>query len=617
MNFFTDPYEDELIYSAIARDSWYSGIGKTNTLRKLFGRPIHIDFEYSYYMNILAEKLGGKYTTHYLIEHHTTLGFYLLGFDRKRRDSILQKIESGEKINFRYILHLDSMYNQENSSLNYCPICVQEDYKKYKECFFHREHQIPGVVVCPKHGVELYEYKHYTKRDCLYNLIRLEYNECNTNQDTIKKVPAANYEKLLLYAKCAQRIVKGELRGIDREKLREKYMLLLKKKGFSTARGFIRHDRLMGEFIEFYGTDLLNLLGCTINEKQNNNCWVFKITWNGQGVLNPVKHILFMCFLESDLDKLFAEFHTKIEKEVSECLNRFCINYKKKKVANIQVISAYNRKYNTSYPFKLYTCEQCGFAYSKKTGEVTNENIVIRHFGSIWKEELKKCLANNLSEEDILEKMECNLKTLSIAKKHLTLEADKELLPVCRFGWSHEIQDYKNMIIDTIKEYPTATRTEIRSMIPGAYKKIRDVDPEWFNQVLPKRSSGWNDKGVNWGEMDIETEKRLEEVYRECLKIQPPIQITGKVIIGMLGMKVGTFITRLNFMPLTSKLYRNIIEDRIKFKIRKCKWIVDQLVLEQDVVTITDVVKEMGTRIDRMNNVKEQINEYINNKLKK
>ena len=41
--------------------------------------------------------------------------------------------------------------------LRYCPLCAEEDREKHGETYWHREHQIIGIDVCPKHGCFLKE----------------------------------------------------------------------------------------------------------------------------------------------------------------------------------------------------------------------------------------------------------------------------------------------------------------------------------------------------------------------------------------------------------------------------------------------------------------------------
>jgi hypothetical protein len=59
LTFFTDPYKDELIYSAAARYHYYIGnIDYRDTLEELFGkRSIIPNFYTGSYLNYLCEQL--------------------------------------------------------------------------------------------------------------------------------------------------------------------------------------------------------------------------------------------------------------------------------------------------------------------------------------------------------------------------------------------------------------------------------------------------------------------------------------------------------------------------------------------------------------------------------
>lgn len=62
--FFTDPYPDELLYSAFARYHFYSGnIDFKDTLKELFGKNTVIpSFEIGNYLYFLCNELGKEYT---------------------------------------------------------------------------------------------------------------------------------------------------------------------------------------------------------------------------------------------------------------------------------------------------------------------------------------------------------------------------------------------------------------------------------------------------------------------------------------------------------------------------------------------------------------------------
>ncbi len=88
VHFFTDPYKDELIYSAVARYHFYTGnIDFKDTLEELFGkRSIIPSLEIGSNVQMLAKNLGRHYTAGKILRENTIFPYYepFLPLDRKQ-----------------------------------------------------------------------------------------------------------------------------------------------------------------------------------------------------------------------------------------------------------------------------------------------------------------------------------------------------------------------------------------------------------------------------------------------------------------------------------------------------------------------------------------------------
>ena len=47
--------------------------------------------------------------------------------------------------------------NQSKQLLKFCPACFENDISRYGEAYWHRTHQIPGILVCLEHKTLLHE----------------------------------------------------------------------------------------------------------------------------------------------------------------------------------------------------------------------------------------------------------------------------------------------------------------------------------------------------------------------------------------------------------------------------------------------------------------------------
>ena len=69
-----------------------------------------------------------------------------------RKAAILEAFLNGEDMRPRY---LRATRDIKPRSLRYCPICVREDTQTYGEPYWHREHQIGLMPLCPRHRCRL------------------------------------------------------------------------------------------------------------------------------------------------------------------------------------------------------------------------------------------------------------------------------------------------------------------------------------------------------------------------------------------------------------------------------------------------------------------------------
>ena len=157
LSFFPSPYPDELWYSVLARYHTHSGaLSWQATMAALFGDARDTDVG-SFFPNnsihkILAQLPPGFLPAQEIALQHTLLPFLLRFQPADRKAAILEAFLSGEDMRPRY---LRATRDIKPRSLRYCPICVREDTQTYGEPYWHREHQIGLMPLCPRHHCRL------------------------------------------------------------------------------------------------------------------------------------------------------------------------------------------------------------------------------------------------------------------------------------------------------------------------------------------------------------------------------------------------------------------------------------------------------------------------------
>lgn len=157
LSFFPFPYPDELWYSVIARYHTHSGaLSWQATMAALFGDARDTDVG-SFFPNnsihkILEQLPPGFLSAQEAVLQHTLLPFLMRFQPQEKKAAILEAFLNGEDMRPRY---LRATRDIKPRSLRYCPICLQEDTQTYGEPYWHREHQIGLMPLCPRHRCRL------------------------------------------------------------------------------------------------------------------------------------------------------------------------------------------------------------------------------------------------------------------------------------------------------------------------------------------------------------------------------------------------------------------------------------------------------------------------------
>ena len=157
LHYFPTPYPDELWYSVIARYHTHSGaLSWQATMAALFGDARDTDVG-SFFPNnsihqILEQLPPDFLSAQEVALQHTLLPFLMRFQSQEKKAAILEAFLAGEDMRPRY---LRATRDIKPRSMRYCPVCVREDTQTYGEPYWHREHQIGLMPLCPRHRCRL------------------------------------------------------------------------------------------------------------------------------------------------------------------------------------------------------------------------------------------------------------------------------------------------------------------------------------------------------------------------------------------------------------------------------------------------------------------------------
>lgn len=151
ITYFPEVYPDELLYSQLARCYVKAGYPAYIYMAEDFfqDKKVRPDIEFINTLTPAALQIvTKKKTIEDIVLKHTMFPYYGHFISKERRNKAYQAL-IGMKGNYNNLL--PKVKSCQDRFLRYCPLCVKTDRDKFGETFWHRNHQITGINVCPIH----------------------------------------------------------------------------------------------------------------------------------------------------------------------------------------------------------------------------------------------------------------------------------------------------------------------------------------------------------------------------------------------------------------------------------------------------------------------------------
>lgn len=627
LTFFTDPYEDEILHSIVARYHYYTGnINLKDTSEDLFGyRNCISSIEFPSRLNHLLTKIdsNNRYNSNYIINNHTVLPYYIpfLSVEIRMKIENDMKYGDGSGIYTRIGMVPGSICSKQ--SLEYCPICAYEELEEYGEAYFHRVHQLQGVMVCPQHGCLLNKYIITKKQQSRLMYTRLDYKMINTvgiyeDNDIISS-------KLKKIAEAAKYLLDNDLRKFDKIYVNKIYKYILRRKGLINYSGSINQEELYKSFKRYYGDNLLDKLESNIYH-WTDYTWLSNIARKPREIIHPLRNILFILFLCDSIEEFFNikiddRYNLPFGEAKWPCLNKIADHYKQ------DIIECCDIKYDykSKCPIGTFKCS-CGFIYSRSGEDKTQEDRYrigyIKDYGYAWKNKLRELLLKNgFKIRKIGRLMGCDSKTvLKYAKeldmvyktKEKNIDDDVKDDKTVDLETKKEIA-YKNDIINITIENPEFTRTQIRNIMSKQYIWLYRRDKDWLYNHLPackNKKVIEPSRKVDWIKRDNEILIEIKKAYSEILNGKNLRRITK----SYLGRKIGKeplLFRYIDRLPLTKEYIENITETIEEFQIRRVDNLCNMYMNERVSFSKCKIERKAGLKKGYSKQVESKIYEYI------
>lgn len=297
--FFPAPYKDELLYSVLARcGSLLSACGPKALMRKFYGNASAIaTVDLPNRVNDLAVCLDlPNVDGTSLVETHTLYRYYTAFQTQQRRDKALLAM-LGDAGSVQFTLGISTFRTLRPTHLQFCPLCMKDALQDYGFFYWHRAHQLPGVLVCAAHGCRLRRSLVRISAVNRHEYIAASLSNCPSNAAGITSpLRGSIIDQATDFSRRSAAILECATPAVSPQEIRDGYRERLRSIGLVKGKHKVRQTWLAEAMTQTLGTLLDRMTGVDLNAACET--WLASLTRTSAGAHPPAQHILLRMLLD-------------------------------------------------------------------------------------------------------------------------------------------------------------------------------------------------------------------------------------------------------------------------------------------------------------------------------
>lgn len=310
-------YPDEVLVSALARRANSGDKRIKPSIQRLFGfghKKISLDLPSS--IGMLTENKVLTMPNEQIIQNHTLFPLFQPFLTEAQATKVNNAMIDDRGSAIHFTAGIMASVVRQASNLKLCPGCVNDDYLKYGEPYWHLIHQLPGVLECPKHFYRLISHCSVCGEN--YSILgKTKHGICPTHcpmgHDLTTQMERAKDDKSILISTSVSNIFelcqRAVLKNMNFHLL---YQERLKNLGMCSTNGRVEQARVSLRFNQFYSLNLLESLG--IPTPRGVDSWLSCILRAPRRAFHPLLHILVILSLWDNIE-FFLKDYNKIAQE--------------------------------------------------------------------------------------------------------------------------------------------------------------------------------------------------------------------------------------------------------------------------------------------------------------
>lgn len=608
---FPDLYPDEMLVSAWARyEDWVRYPQRRSLLEELFGyNKANVTFDLPDCLNFFCSALPPGHpasSPQRLAIEHTLLPFYSAFLPTERIDRIYQKMCGEEGVNIHMLAGLSSLGHLLPKTLRYCPVCVSHDRDCFGETYWHRVHQLAGVLVCPHHAVWLEDSNvamwiipgsvTFTTAESVVETVTPRFPQRNV----------LDAQQLLTLAQAAHWILTHPEMSAETFRLKDRSLLQLVSRGLATHRGHYQQSLIMQAFKTVFPTNILAQIYCSVEENARHGKWLTHLLRKDNTGTFALYGLLLILFLAEDIPTFLAlpvaahPFGTG----PWPCLNPACEQDGKLCIPSYEL--DYNHK---GLPRGTFTCTTCDFIYSRIGPDSTADDLyrigAIKDHGALWE---TKLLELWFDPDVTIRHMVAVLRS---SWSHLRRQGTQLNLPFPPPGVrsrrlttapmtlttdtnSSELTKHREAWLTVLQQHPDWGVKELRNRYLQLHSWLRYHDREWLLQQSPPRKKQSRQLNIDWQQRDAQFSTEIEAIYVRLMATQKPLfRVSANAILTATGRR--TYYTSNRYrLPQAVATLERVAESYEDFAIRRV-WDVARQLHEEGIVPRRRLIAERAS----------------------
>jgi len=472
--------------------------------------------------------------------------------------------------------------------LRYCPECILNDVETYGETYWHRTHQLPAMMFCPKHCVRLHDSaievigSHMNFRPASAESLP----ECSVTADN--DFLASHKEKFSRIGLESEWLLNN---GADIDwtfDLHAKYKLLFRDKGIATVQGISNYDLISSAFEAYWGQDFLESLRLELSDNRE---WIRQIYEAGMSSFKPIYHILLMCFLCGSVEAFLEDAPQEyiFGNSPWACMNKICGHY------GVDGVETVDIRYLNGTATGFFKCNTCGMVYKQRYWQKQFSQRYIVEYGDIWIDRMIRCLRDERFDiPTTAEVLKCKPHVVRWQMKKFGIQGNQEYLKKSRTvsGEMDSKEYYKAQVLALCEQYDEVTSDILKLYAPKAYKYLYKFDLDWLHKYMTLKSDSKCQRNE-----DVEMLRRVQNaVTTICSGGMPTRQITPGFIAVTAGYEESVLHYLAEKRPLTKAYVESVIESRTDWLRRRISAIAQERRMFGKKISIADVKREMSLK---------------------